>query len=182
MVGSSGLRLISRAATLVFPIVLLLVGLNCASNPATLEERAQSLDRQLMCPVCPAETIDQSQAEIALQMRDLVRAKLQAGESEQQILDFFVDKYGRSVLSEPPAEGFNLVVWVVPPVALAGGAILFWMATRQLAPKRRVQSSTSVLTEELTPYLEEIDAEFLAFESAMTEPSRKPETEGEESV
>ena len=135
-----------------------------------------------MCPVCPAETIDQSQAEIALQMRNLIRAKLQAGESEQQILDFFVDRYGRSVLSEPPAEGFNLLVWVIPPIALVGGAVLFWIATSHLAPKRRAQEATGVPAEEIAPYLDEIDAEFQAFEATMAEKDRKPKTEGQAGV
>ena len=180
--GPSGLRRTSKAAIVLVPVYLLLMGLGCAANPATLEERAQSLDRQLMCPVCPAETIDQSQAEIALQMRNLVRAKLQTGESEQQILDYFVDKYGRSVLSEPPAEGFNLLVWVIPPIALLGGAVLFWAATSHLAPKRRVQEATGVPQEELGPYLDEIDAEFQAFEASMAEKDRNPDMKGQAGV
>ncbi|MFQ5872739.1 MAG: cytochrome c-type biogenesis protein CcmH, partial [Dehalococcoidia bacterium] len=153
-----------RRAIVILPLLLLIIGISCASNPASLEERAQSIDRRLMCPVCPAETIDQTQAELGVQMRELVRQKLRAGESEEQIFDFFVDKYGKSVLAEPPAEGFNLVVWIVPPVALAAGLALFWLAARQLGPRRRARPAGAVRAEELAPYLEEVEAEFLAFE------------------
>ncbi|MFQ5874526.1 MAG: cytochrome c-type biogenesis protein CcmH, partial [Dehalococcoidia bacterium] len=88
------------------------LALRRALDTPSLEERAQSLDRRLMCPVCPAETIDQTQAEIALQMRQMVRSKLQAGEGEQQIMDYFVDKYGQSVLAELPAEDALAHLWI----------------------------------------------------------------------
>ncbi len=182
MEGPSGSRRASKAAIVLIPICVLLIVLGCAADSPTLEERSQSLDSQLMCPVCPAETIDQSQAEIALQMRRLVRSKLDAGETEQQILDYFVDKYGRSVLAEPPAEGFNLLVWVVPPVALVGGAVLFWAATSHLAPKRGKPEAAGVPTEEIDPYLDEIDAEFQAFEASIAGKDGKAGMKGEAGV
>ena len=151
-------------ALFLMPVLLTFVVLSCSSEPKSLEERAQSLDKRLMCPVCPAETIDQSQAELAVQMRALVRQKLQAGEGEDDILDFFVDSYGKSVLAEPPQEGFNLVVWVVPPIALVSGLVLVWLATRHLGQRRRHGPIADVHTEGLAPYLEQVDREFQAFE------------------
>ena len=149
-----------------------LVAYSCASDTPTPEERAQSLDRLLMCPVCPAETIDQSQADLAIQMRSLVREKLPSGESEEKILGFFVDRYGKSVLSQPPSTGFNLVVWVVPPIALVGGLALVWLAARHLGQKRQPQSQreTPEGRPDLEPYLKQIDDEFLAFERARNGP------------
>ncbi len=164
MAPLSGIRKGRKKALLIVPLLLFFLVLSCASESRSLEERAQSLDRRLMCPVCPAETIDQTQAELGVQMRALVRQKLQAGESEQEILDFFVEKYGKSVLAEPPQEGFNLVVWVVPPVALAGGLALFWMATRQVGQRRRPERDIEVQAEGLARYLEQVDQEFMAFE------------------
>ena len=110
------LRQHNRAgALLALVAVLALLAVACQGSSAelSLEERAQALDKELMCPVCPSETIDQSQVELAKQMRAIVRERLADGESEQEIKDFFVDRYGDSVLAAPPARGFNIVVWVV---------------------------------------------------------------------
>lgn len=164
MLARLGPQIRLKKALLFVPFLALLLVLSCASEIASLEERAQSIDKQLMCPVCPAETIDQSRAEIAIQMRALVRQKLQAGEDKQQILDFFVTRYGKSVLAEPPSEGFNLLVWLVPPIALAGGLALAWIAARQLGQGRALRPFDEARLQELEPYLAEVDEEFLAFE------------------
>lgn len=158
----------SLGAFLLISFLFLLFVISCSSETLTLEERAQSIDKQLMCPVCPAETIDQSQAELAVQMRALVRQKVQAGETKDQILAFFVESYGESVLSRPPSQGFNILVWVVPPLALIGGLALVWMAVRQLGQRRPVPRAAGpqAPSQALAPYLAKVDAEFLAFERA----------------
>ena len=84
-----------------------------------LEQRATGLNKTIMCPVCPGESIDQSQNSLAVQMRAIVRDKLEEGWTDQQIKDFLVERYGPSVLMEPPASGFSLAAWIVPPVAFA---------------------------------------------------------------
>ena len=91
------------------------------------ESQAQAIDRMLMCPVCPGETIDQSQVELARQMRLRVREMLAQGAGRREVLDFFVARYGVEVLAAPPKSGFNLVAWVFPavavPAALAAGLL-----------------------------------------------------------
>ena len=72
-----------------------------------------------MCPVCPGESIDQSQNPLAVQMRAIVDEKLALGWSEREIKDFFVERYGPSVLMEPPSAGFGIAAWIVPPLAFA---------------------------------------------------------------
>ena len=98
----------------------------------SLEERAQSLDRQIICPVCPGETLNQSRATLAVQMRAVLRERLAEGQSEQEIKDYFVSVYGDSVLASPPTRGFSLTVWVVPPVGLLMGAVAVFFAIRTL--------------------------------------------------
>ena len=66
------------------------------------ESHAQSIDQQIMCPVCPAETIDQAQVPIAKQMRKIVREQLAGGASEAEILSFFADRYGQAIIGAPP--------------------------------------------------------------------------------
>ena len=83
------------------------------------ERRASALNKSLMCPVCPGESIDQSQNPLAVQMRAIVDEKLALGWSEREIKDFFVERYGPSVLMEPPSEGFGIAAWIVPPLAFA---------------------------------------------------------------
>jgi cytochrome c-type biogenesis protein CcmH len=122
------------------------------------EEEAQSIDQMLMCPLCPAETIDQSQAQIAQQMRSLVREMLAQGAGREEILDFFVDRYGPSVLAAPPKSGVNLLVWILPVVgvlaALAGGFVVI----RSMTARGGAETATEPLLEDgLEPYLEAID-------------------------
>ena len=94
------------------------IAVACAGQEATLEERAYALDRQLMCPVCDGQTVDQSNAQVSLDMKGVIREKLRAGESEDEILEYFAARYGDAVLASPPTTGFSVVVWVVPPAAL----------------------------------------------------------------
>ena len=114
---------------------LVLVALACSANGEApeVERRAQDLNKSIMCPVCPGESIDQSQHPLAAQMRGIVERRLQEGWTEEQITDSFVESYGPRVLLEPPASGVNLMAWVVPPAAvvLAGG--LLFLALRAMS-------------------------------------------------
>ena len=108
------------------------------SDVPDIERRAQDLNETIMCPVCPGESIDQSANPLAGQMRDIVYEKINEGWTDRQIEDFFVERYGASVLLQPPAEGFSLAAWVVPPVAfvLAIASLLLtlrWMRTSAAA-------------------------------------------------
>lgn len=157
-------RLFLLTTAVLFCCLAPLLAASCAAETITLEEQAQAIDQRLMCPVCPAETIDQSQADVALQMRELVREKLRAGESEEQIYDFFVERYDKGVLAEPPADGFNLLVWVVPPVALVLGLALLWLGIRYLGrPESQGLSSHGNWEAESERYFREVTEEFEAF-------------------
>jgi cytochrome c-type biogenesis protein CcmH/NrfF len=98
-------------------------------------------------------------------MRDIVTRKLQAGESEEQILQFFVDRYGESVLAAPPKSGFSLLVWVVPPVGLLGAILLlyFLMKNMQRLGGREDMSqnikTSKMLKNQINPYLRRVDQE-----------------------
>ena len=104
---------LSRVLSWLLPGLLVLsVAIACVSeNDLTDDQRAYTLDRELMCPVCDGQTIDQSHAQIAEDMKLVVREKIAAGESNQEIRDYFVARYGEVVLASPDASGFNLIVW-----------------------------------------------------------------------
>lgn len=95
------------------------------SDPA-LEARARDISALLRCPVCQGESIDDSNAPVARDLRLVVRERLVAGDSDDQVIDFVVARFGEFVLFEPRAEGINLILWVAGPlmllVALVGAA------------------------------------------------------------
>ncbi len=96
------------------------------------EKRAQGLEKQLICPICPGETLDQSFVQISQDMKRILREKLQEGQDEGQIKEFFVARYGISVLAAPPRTGFNLVTWIAPPIGIALGVAGLFFVMRQM--------------------------------------------------
>jgi len=119
---------------------LLLFGCVVGEEDQTIERRAQRLHQTLVCPVCPGETIDQSQVELAKQMRMLSREMLDQGFNEEEIRQFFVDRYGEGVLAAPPKTGFHLLAWLVPPAFVVGVLVAFAIVIRNLSVKSRKYS------------------------------------------
>ncbi|MGH7544819.1 MAG: cytochrome c-type biogenesis protein, partial [Gemmatimonadota bacterium] len=91
---------------------------------SVIEAEARRLGAELRCPVCQGLSLQDSPAELAQEMKDLIRERLRAGDSPAEVKAYFVSRYGEWVLLEPPARGFNLTVWLVPVLALLGGAAL----------------------------------------------------------
>jgi cytochrome c-type biogenesis protein CcmH len=113
-------------------------------DPA-LETRARDLSRELRCMVCQNQSIDDSEAPLARDLRLLVRERLTKGDSDQQVLDFLVSRYGAFVLLKPPLEWHTLLLWGLPPAALiAGITSLMVMARRRKTASR----DTEVLSQE----------------------------------
>ena len=94
------------------------------------ELRIQRLNKTIMCPVCPGESIDQSQNQLAGQMRAIVAGQVREGRSDQQIKAFFVERYDQSVLLQPPQEGFSLLVWLLPPAGVVAAAVALFFTLR----------------------------------------------------
>ncbi len=107
------------------------------SDPAK-EARARDLSRELRCMVCQNQSIDDSEAPLARDLRLLVRERIAAGDSDAQVLDFLVARYGEFVLLKPRLEPHTFLLWLLPPLALAGGGIALWMHNR-----RRTKSATA---------------------------------------
>lgn len=99
-----------------------------------LEERARDLSAEIRCLVCQNESIDESNAQLARDLRILVRERLVAGDTNQQVLDFLVARYGEFVLLRPQLSGSTLLLWFGPlAVLLIAGTIIF-VRTRQRKP------------------------------------------------
>ena len=111
------------------PVALLVALLCCLSivgavGADELDDQVRAIAKELRCPVCQGETVADSNAQLSVQMRAIIREKLEAGESREQILDYFVARYGESILVTPPARGFTLGVWLAPVVALLVGVAI----------------------------------------------------------
>ena len=133
------------------------------------EAEAQAIDRMLMCPVCPAETIDQAQVELARQMRQMVREMLSQGASRNEILDFFVGNYGMDVLAAPPKSGFNLLAWILPAAAVVAALGAGMLVIRSMTARGTEPSAAATGAEEvLAPYLEAVDRD-LGLDSGLLE-------------
>jgi cytochrome c-type biogenesis protein CcmH len=88
---------------------------------STLEARARHLSQELRCMVCQNQSIDDSDAPLAHDLRVLVRDRLKAGDTDTQVLDFLVARYGEFVLLRPRLELRTLLLWGLPPLALVAG-------------------------------------------------------------
>jgi cytochrome c-type biogenesis protein CcmH len=97
----------------------------------TLEARARQLSQELRCMVCQNQSIDDSEAPLAHDLRVLVRERLTAGDSDRQVLDFLVARYGEFVLLKPRFEPRTLLLWGLPPLALVAGLIGLLVALRR---------------------------------------------------
>jgi cytochrome c-type biogenesis protein CcmH len=154
-----------KRLALVLLVALALPGAALASeeNP-TLRE----LEGELMCPTC-GTTLELSNAPAADQIRRFVRARIAAGDSKSEIEDKLVDEFGRGVLASPPKEGFDLLAWVLPLLALGLGAgaigllVVRWSRRREPDPPLEAPSANG--RADLDPALEKrLEEELARFE------------------
>ena len=111
------------------------------ADPA-LEARARAISATLRCPVCQGETIDDSNAPISRDLRLAVRERLVAGDSDEQVIDYIVDRYGEFVLFEPRATGSGLILWLAGPAMLLAGLGVAYATTRKRAATPEAASLT----------------------------------------
>jgi cytochrome c-type biogenesis protein CcmH len=129
--------------------------------PDTAKElRARNLSRELRCMVCQNQSIDDSEAPLARDLRLLVRERIAAGDSDQQVLDFLVARYGEFVLLKPRLEPRTWLLWLLTPLALGGGGLALWFQGRRRSKSAAGEdSSTAKLTAEERARLEQLIAE-----------------------
>ena len=101
-------------------------------DPA-LESRARALSRELRCMVCQNQSIDDSDAPLARDLRILVRDRLKAGDSDRQVIDYLVDRYGEFVLLKPRFAWHTVALWSAPVLVLVIGILALVMARRRTA-------------------------------------------------
>jgi cytochrome c-type biogenesis protein CcmH len=110
----------------------------------TLENRARTLSKELRCLVCQNQSIDESNADLAHDLRVLLRQRLVAGDSDQQVLDYVAARYGVFVLLDPPFARLTWALWLTPPLLVLGGGA--WLLLR--ARRRRLDPAVPNLTQD----------------------------------
>jgi len=95
-----------------------------AASGTSLDDQVYAIARQLMCPVCAGQTVAESDSALAREMKVIIQQKLQAGESSDQILRYFVGQFGESILAEPRPDGISLILYAAPPLALIAGLVI----------------------------------------------------------
>jgi len=111
-------------------------------NPA-LEARARALSAGLRCLVCQNQSIDDSNAPLARDLRLLVRERLKAGDSDSKIIDYVVERYGEFVLLQPRFGGATMSLWLAPILVLMLGVFLAWSMMRNHSPARQANDALS---------------------------------------
>lgn len=116
-----------------------------------LEQRARDISAGLRCLVCQNQSIDDSEADLAKDLRVLVRERLVAGDSNEAATQYIVDRYGEYVLLNPRVGGHTMVLWIAAPVLLVAGVMMVWLASR-----RRTAPAQGELTEQERAALDEL--------------------------
>ncbi len=147
-------------------------------RPQTIDQRVHSIASQLKCPVCQDESVADSSVSIAEQMRQVIRQQVQAGKSDQQIIQFFEDRYGAGIVWSPPWLGLTLFAWLVPIALFLAGCVLLFFVLREWrmsAPGSgggAVQNTGEILEDaELESYRGQLEQE-LAAEDVLFKPYR----------
>lgn len=119
-----------------------------APADSVLDARTAAVAATLRCPVCQGESIQDSPAELAQQMRAIVKEKLRAGETPEQIQGYFVARYGEWILLQPKMTGLNVLLYALPVALVLGGlAIVFTLVRRWTAPEAPDESSRAAPAE-----------------------------------
>lgn len=137
------------------------------SHAQSLDDQVNEISHQLMCPVCQGQSVAESNSNLAQDMRQIIRKQLEEGKSREEILQYFVNRYGESILASPPPKGVNWLLWILPAVAIVLGVIAIGIFLHKTGAGRRKAAESA---EETAPgaesdYMKRIDEELKKHES-----------------
>lgn len=115
-------KLIPAGITVSLLLVLnLLYGI--ASGAESLDDRVNEIAHLLMCPVCQGQSVAESNSNLAQDMRQIIRKQLEEGKSKEEVIAYFVNRYGETILASPPPKGVNWLLWALPALAIVIGGL-----------------------------------------------------------
>ncbi len=147
----------------------------------TLDQRVHNVASQLKCLVCQGESVADSPATLSLQMRGVIRQQLQSGKSEQEVIQYFVSRYGDRILLSPPWQGLTLLTWLVPIALMVGGILLLfvvlrsWQSHSAKEPIDDRAESVDIDENELAYYQQQIEQELAAEDPVFSQPGSEVE-------
>ena len=147
----------------------------------TLDQRVHDVASQLKCLVCQGESVADSPATLSLQMRGVIRQQLQSGKSEQEVIQYFVSRYGDRILLSPPWQGLTLLAWLVPIALMLGGILLLfvvlrsWQSNSDKQPIEDRAESVNIDEKELAYYQRQIEEELAAEDPVFSRPASEVE-------
>lgn len=118
-------------AALVFFIYVIPARAQGPTPAANIDDEVNRIAKNLYCPVCPNTPLDVCSTQACVGWRAQIKDMLVQGKNEQQIRDYFVEKFGQQVLGAPPAQGFNWLAYILPFVGIILGATVAWFTVRQ---------------------------------------------------
>jgi cytochrome c-type biogenesis protein CcmH len=116
--------ILAVALLVATPILAFAQSYTSTSASQSLDDRTLAIANELQCPVCENVTVAYSSSTLAAQMRQVIRDKLADGWTREQIIEYFVDRYGEAILTQPPKHGLNLLVWLLPVAGVLVGLAL----------------------------------------------------------
>ena len=145
-------------------VTLLLLAFPPGAPGAVPEEEVHHIAMQLRCPVCQNLSVADSPSEMAKEMRGLIRDRLERGETREEVMAYFVSKYGEWILLSPRPSGFNLIVWILPFAAVLAGAVGIFAVVRHWNVRARVRAAGMAAPSPDPAYLERVRRELEATE------------------
>lgn len=137
--------------------LLLLISFNnvIAQNDYPTDDQVNAIAKELYCPVCENTPLDVCPTQACAQWRALIKEKLIAGWSKEEIKQYFVDQYGDRVLAQPPARGLNWLVYILPPVVFVGGIVVVYLNLKKI--KKSSEKVVQVSNNNNDKYLKEME-------------------------
>jgi cytochrome c-type biogenesis protein CcmH len=151
---SASSRTVGWGLILVAVVALLILGAGTTPTEGLSEDRLYALAGEMKCLQCAGESVAGSQADIAVKMRTEIRQQMRRGRTDDEILGFFADRYGRRVLLNPSSEGVTSLVWILPVVVMGAGvaglglAFASWRRRRHETDETVVSADDRALVEE----------------------------------
>ena len=176
-----------RRSLLIFFVVVAIISsiwfytLLVSPSKQTLDQRVHDVASQLKCLVCQGESVADSPATLSLQMRGVIRQQLQSGKSEQEVIQYFVSRYGDRILLSPPWQGLTLLTWLVPIALMIGGVLLLfvvlrsWQSNSDKQPIEDRAESVNIDEKELAYYQRQIEEELAAEDPVFSRPASEVE-------
>ena len=112
----------------LFIIVISIAGCfyNVDNDLTNNEIRLLNLEKQIKCPICPAETIAESNTKVSKDLKNFIKLKIDEGLSDDKIKSFLISKYGKEILATPQKKGSDLFLWIIPIIVLIFGVFIYW--------------------------------------------------------